>query len=117
MRGLKVGIVGAKGLVGQKFIEILDNQKDIPIAELRPFGTRQTVGRKVRLKGRQWRIVSVNTENLAGLDLVFFPEPRNPAPNGPLLPWKKGLGWWIIHLFSVWILKYLWLFLKLTVIY
>lgn len=93
MRGLKVGIVGAKGLVGQKFIEILDNQKDIPIAELRPFGTRQTVGRKVRLKGRQWRIVSVNTENLAGLDLVFSGAEESSAQWAPVAVEK---GAWVV---------------------
>jgi len=43
---LKVGLVGATGVVGETFINILEEYAQ-PIAELRPFASQNSLGIKI----------------------------------------------------------------------
>lgn len=68
---LKIGLVGATGVVGETFINILDEYAQ-PIEELRPFASPNSLGQKLELAGKLWP-VQVLTENcFDGLDMVFF---------------------------------------------
>lgn len=70
-KSLKVGVVGATGMVGQTFMKILD-QRDFPIAELRPFASENSLGKTITLKGQQWPVQILKENCFDGLDLVFF---------------------------------------------
>ncbi|UOE99973.1 aspartate-semialdehyde dehydrogenase [Bdellovibrio reynosensis] len=70
-RKLKVGVVGATGMVGQTFMNILA-ERDFPIAELRPFASENSLGKKIELQGQQWPVQILKDGCFDGLDLVFF---------------------------------------------
>lgn len=70
-RKLKVGVVGATGMVGQTFMNILA-ERDFPIAELRPFASENSLGKKIELQGTAWPVQVLREGCFDGLDLVFF---------------------------------------------
>jgi aspartate-semialdehyde dehydrogenase (peptidoglycan organisms) len=70
-RKLKVGVVGATGMVGQTFMNILEERK-FPIAELRPFASENSLGKKIELQGTKWDVQVLKDGCFDGLDLVFF---------------------------------------------
>lgn len=70
-RNLKVGVVGATGMVGQTFMKLLE-ERCFPIAELRPFASENSLGKTIQLKGQQWPVQVLKDGCFDGLDLVFF---------------------------------------------
>lgn len=70
-RKLKVGVVGATGMVGQTFMNILE-EREFPIAELHPFASENSLGKKIDLQGKSWPVAILKEGCFDGLDLVFF---------------------------------------------
>ncbi len=70
-RKLKVGVVGATGMVGQTFMTLLE-ERQFPIAELRPFASENSLGKKIELQGQAWSVQVLKEGCFGGLDLVFF---------------------------------------------
>lgn len=70
-RKLKVGVVGATGMVGQTFMNILA-ERNFPIEELRPFASENSLGKKIDLQGKAWPVQVLKDGCFDGLDLVFF---------------------------------------------
>lgn len=70
-RKLKVGVVGATGMVGQTFMNIL-SERNFPIEELRPFASENSLGKRIELQGSQWPVQVLKEGCFTGLDLVFF---------------------------------------------
>ncbi len=70
-RPLKIGLVGATGMVGEAFINLLE-EKGCPIAELRPFASANSEGLKLQLAGKDWTVQILKPNCFAGLDMVFF---------------------------------------------
>lgn len=68
---LKIGIVGATGMVGQTFMKILDQRK-IEFSELRPFASENSLGKSINVGNRDWKIQTLKAGCFEGLDLVFF---------------------------------------------
>lgn len=68
---LKIGVVGATGMVGQSFIQTLEDRK-FPIQNLRPFASENSLGKKIQLQGQSYNIEILKPGCFAGLDLVFF---------------------------------------------
>jgi aspartate-semialdehyde dehydrogenase len=71
MRALKVGVVGATGMVGKSFMETLEQRK-FPVSELRPFASEASLGKKIALQGREYPCQVLKAGCFDGLDLVFF---------------------------------------------
>lgn len=71
MKAIKLGIVGATGLVGETFLKILDERKT-PISELRLFASEQSLGKKIAFRGQQVPCEVVSAKRFEGLDVVFF---------------------------------------------
>ncbi|MGZ3691245.1 MAG: aspartate-semialdehyde dehydrogenase [Pseudobdellovibrio sp.] len=70
-KALKVGLVGATGVVGETFINILEEHAQ-PIAELRPFASQNSLGLNVELAGKKWPVQILAPGCFDGLDMVFF---------------------------------------------
>lgn len=71
IRMLKVGVVGATGLVGQEFIKIFEQRK-FPIEELRPFASLNSQGQRVRFRKQDVPVRTLEDGCFKGLDVVFF---------------------------------------------
>lgn len=70
-KSLKVGVVGATGMVGKTFMNILE-ERAFPIAELRPFASEVSLGKNIHLQGKEWPVQILKAGCFDGLDLVFF---------------------------------------------
>ena len=68
---LNVGIVGATGVVGELFLNLLVERK-FPVADLRLFASERSVGATRTFGGREIPIEVPAPGRFRGLDLVFF---------------------------------------------
>jgi aspartate-semialdehyde dehydrogenase len=68
---MKVGVVGATGMVGEVFMQILTT-RGFPVSELRPFASEKSEGQYVQSCGRSWPVQTLKPGCFEGLDLVFF---------------------------------------------
>lgn len=68
---MNVGVVGATGMVGEVFMDIL-GKRNFPVNILRPFASEKSEGLKVKACGRDWPVESLKPGCFTGLDLVFF---------------------------------------------
>jgi aspartate-semialdehyde dehydrogenase len=71
VRPLNVGVVGATGMVGKAFMEIL-MQRKFPVKELRPFASDASIGKKIPFDGREFPCQGLAGGCFKGLDIVFF---------------------------------------------
>ena len=65
----KIGLVGATGVVGTTFLNLLHNN-NFPVEELRPFASKKSEGKKVLHYNSPIQTLKENC--FAGLDFVFF---------------------------------------------
>ena len=56
---MKIAVVGATGLVGQKMLEILE-ERNFPVKELIPVASDKSVGKTILFKGKKQKIISLN---------------------------------------------------------
>ncbi len=68
---MKVALVGATGLVGQKMLEILE-ERNFPIAELLPVASERSVGKKIEFKGDSYAVISMQDAIDAKPDIALF---------------------------------------------
>lgn len=71
MRKLKIGVVGATGMVGQVFMNLLE-ERQFPLSELKPFASESSLGKKVKCQGKEWTCEVLKPKCFDGLDIVFF---------------------------------------------
>lgn len=70
-RPINIGIVGATGIVGETFMQLLDERK-IPVKSLRLFASEQSAGKKKNFRGTEISMETLAPQCFKGLDLVFF---------------------------------------------
>ena len=70
-RALRVGIVGATGLVGDLMRRCL-LERAFPVESLRLFASSRSVGRTLPWRGMSCAVEDAATADFAGLDIVFF---------------------------------------------
>lgn len=67
---IKIGILGATGLVGTTFLNLLE-KSPLNIQSLTPFASERSAGQKLSFRGQEYTIEVPNKESLKDLDLVF----------------------------------------------
>jgi aspartate-semialdehyde dehydrogenase len=68
--GCRVGVLGATGLVGTTILELLD-ERDFPVAELRPLASQRSAGKEIEWRGESLTVQAVGEDSIQGLDLVL----------------------------------------------
>ncbi len=71
MSGLRIGIVGATGLVGEELIKIF-NQSSINLVECRLFASERSCGVKKFVQDRELVVDQLSADSATGLDYIFF---------------------------------------------
>lgn len=71
MKKLKVGVVGATGMVGQTFMNLLE-ERAFPLSLLKPFASDASLGKKVKCQNQEWVCEVLKLGCFDGLDIVFF---------------------------------------------
>ncbi|MGI6703601.1 MAG: aspartate-semialdehyde dehydrogenase [Clostridia bacterium] len=72
MKGYRVAIVGATGMVGKTFLRVLE-ERDFPVGELYLLASERSEGKTLTFKGKEY-VVERLTENSfdRGLDIALF---------------------------------------------
>lgn len=71
MEGFNVAVVGATGLVGQEFINILEQRK-FPVGELRPLASERSSGTEIFFRHRQFEVQEAALETFRDINIAFF---------------------------------------------
>jgi aspartate-semialdehyde dehydrogenase len=71
MKGYKVAIVGATGLVGQEFIKVLE-QRNFPMDSIQLLASDRSAGRKLFVNHREIEVKETVSESFKGIDIAFF---------------------------------------------
>ncbi len=70
-RGVRVGVVGATGLVGRTMIRVL-RERQFPMSELRALASERSAGTTLHVDGVDLPVVEATPEAFDGLDLALF---------------------------------------------
>ena len=75
MKKFNVAVVGATGMVGGKFLEVLEERK-LPVENYYLFASAQSAGKTIDFCGKQYTVIELtkeNVENLSGnVDFALF---------------------------------------------
>jgi aspartate-semialdehyde dehydrogenase len=66
----RVGVVGATGVVGSTVLDVLA-ERGFPAAEVVPFASERSEGKKVEFAGRELECRTLSDESIQGLELVI----------------------------------------------
>ena len=83
MTRLKVGILGATGMVGKELLKVLFDRK-FPIASLKLYASERSIGKKIETPIGKITVENANTADYSQLDIAFFAiGGRWPKENAP----------------------------------
>jgi aspartate-semialdehyde dehydrogenase len=69
-QGHRIGVVGATGAVGSTILDVLAERR-FPAAEVVPFASERSAGRKITFDGRELECRPLTEDGVAGLDLAI----------------------------------------------
>jgi aspartate-semialdehyde dehydrogenase len=96
---LRVGIVGATGLVGQAMRDILE-ERHFPVAQIRFFASARSAGRNLPWRGAEVPVENAATADYAGLQIVLFS--AGASTSRELAPKVAASGALVIDNSSAW---------------
>ena len=71
MKGYRVAIVGATGLVGQEFIKVLQ-ERNFPITSIRLLASDRSAGKKLFIAHNEIEVEETVPESFEGIDIALF---------------------------------------------
>lgn len=73
MEKLNIAVVGATGVVGREFINLLE-EREFPVSELFPFASERSLGESVRYKNKELSVIVLDKEAVKSrkIDIAFF---------------------------------------------
>lgn len=71
MAGYNVAVVGVTGMVGQTFIEVLQERK-FPIKGWKLLASSRSAGQRIAIGGKDYSVEEARPESFAGVDFAFF---------------------------------------------
>ena len=71
MKGYKVAIVGATGLVGQEFIKVLE-QRNFPMESIHLLASDRSAGKKLFVTHQEIEVEETVPESFEGIDIALF---------------------------------------------
>ena len=96
---MKVAVVGATGLVGEKMLEVLYERR-FPVSEIIPVASERSVGRKVLFGGKEYTVVSVDEALARRPQLALFS--AGATASGKLAPRFAAIGCRVVDNSSRW---------------
>ena len=78
---MKLAVVGATGLVGQEILKVLE-ERSFVFDELYLIASAKSVGQKIKFKGKDYTVISIEDGCKAAADIAIF-----SAGGGTSLEW------------------------------
>ena len=85
----RIALVGATGAVGGVFLKILEERR-FPASEIRLCASKRSVGKKLKVMGRQIAVEEVTPRLLSEVDIVFISAGANVSLEVAPLAVKQG---------------------------
>ena len=70
MKEYNVAVVGATGMVGNKFLEVLTERK-LPVKNYYLYASKKSAGKKIDFMGKEHTVIELAEENILGKDLDY----------------------------------------------
>lgn len=70
-RQYKVAVAGATGAVGKQMVACLE-ERNFPVAELRPLASERSIGKTVTFKGKEIPVEVLTKDSFAGIEIALF---------------------------------------------
>lgn len=67
MKKFNVAVVGATGMVGGKFLEVLE-ERNLPVENYYLFASAKSAGKKIDFAGKEHTVIELTSENVSALD-------------------------------------------------
>jgi len=96
---MKVAVVGATGLVGEKMLEVLYERR-FPVSEIIPVATERSVGKKALFGGKEYTVVNVDEALARRPQLALFS--AGATASGELAPRFAAIGCRVVDNSSRW---------------
>jgi len=96
---VRLGIVGATGLVGRTFLEVIEEKK-LDFSEIRLFASEKSVGKALKCGEQMWKVQALSEEGFQDLDYVLFS--AGAAVSGKWAPLAVRSGAYVIDNSSRW---------------
>ena len=71
MKKYKVSVVGATGMVGRTFVELLE-ERNFPVSELRLLASENSAGEKMVFSDKEIKVAALNEDSFEGINFAFF---------------------------------------------
>jgi aspartate-semialdehyde dehydrogenase len=73
MRKYNIAVVGATGMVGRKFLQVLE-ERNLPAKEYFLMASARSAGKKVEFLGKQYTVEELNEKSFEGrgIDIALF---------------------------------------------
>jgi len=71
MKGYRVAIVGATGMVGQEFIKVLE-QRNFPVESIGMLASDRSAGKKVFFSHREYEVQETTPESFKNINIALF---------------------------------------------
>lgn len=68
---MKVSVVGATGMVGEKMLQVLE-ERNFPVTELIPVASEKSVGKEIEFKDQKYTVKSLETAVEENCDVALF---------------------------------------------
>ncbi len=91
MKEYNVAVVGATGLVGQKMLQVLE-EENFPVANLYPMASYRSAGKKIQFKGKDYEVEEL-TENSFDkpIDIALFSAGASTSKKFAPIAAEKGV--------------------------
>ncbi len=67
MKKFNVAVVGATGMVGGKFLEVLE-ERNLPVENYYLFASAKSAGKKINFAGKEHTVIELTSENVSALE-------------------------------------------------
>ena len=68
MKKYNVAVVGATGMVGRKFLQVLE-ERNLPVENYYLFASAKSAGKKVTFMGKEYEIIELTPDSIKGKDI------------------------------------------------
>ena len=68
---MKLALVGSTGMVGQIMLKVLE-ERNFPVSNLIPVASKRSVGKTVNFKGKNYKIISIESAIKEKPDIALF---------------------------------------------
>jgi aspartate-semialdehyde dehydrogenase len=70
-RKYRVAVAGVTGAVGQQMVACLE-ERNFPVAELKPLASERSIGKKVSFKGKEIPVEVLTADSFQGIEIALF---------------------------------------------